>query len=198
MLSRNLKGLQIHVVHRGEMGNKKRFKVSHTSHLGSDCQIVGLSSDPAAAIHFEEDHEEGAPVTGKKKISLLDYFYVKVSYPLIISANASTIVASNNLACPASPSGKTLSCPWRFCPISLISLTSRSARLLPVNVLCASSTNVRLLRSSRSPAPYFPSHSSPNCSLPPTGSAPSKKALPFKPTKGTRSPAPSSLSHLTT
>jgi hypothetical protein len=27
MLSRNLKGLQIHVVHRGEMGNKKRFKV---------------------------------------------------------------------------------------------------------------------------------------------------------------------------
>lgn len=28
MLSRNLKGLQIHVVHRGEMANKKRFKVS--------------------------------------------------------------------------------------------------------------------------------------------------------------------------
>jgi len=27
MLSRNLKGLQIHVVHRGESGNKKRFKV---------------------------------------------------------------------------------------------------------------------------------------------------------------------------
>jgi hypothetical protein len=27
MLSRNLKGLQIHVVHRGESGSKKRFKV---------------------------------------------------------------------------------------------------------------------------------------------------------------------------
>jgi hypothetical protein len=45
-----------------------------------------LSSDPAAAIHFEEDPEDGSPATGKKKISLLDYFYVKAPFsfcPLI-------------------------------------------------------------------------------------------------------------------
>ena len=78
MLSRNLKGLQIHVVHRGESGSKKRFKVLPSPFFGSDHQIVGLSTDPAASIQFEEDPEEGK--TGKKKISLVDYFYVKVSH----------------------------------------------------------------------------------------------------------------------
>jgi hypothetical protein len=48
------------------------------SPFGSDYQIVGLSTDPAASIQFEEDPEEGK--TGKKKISLVDYFYVKVSH----------------------------------------------------------------------------------------------------------------------
>jgi len=78
MLSRNLKGLQITVVHRGESGSKKRFKVCPTIFL-SEMQIVGLSTDPAAAIHFEEDPDEAKGTGGKKKISLVDYFYVKVS-----------------------------------------------------------------------------------------------------------------------
>jgi len=39
-----------------------------------------LSTDPAAAIHFDEDPEEGKPSSGKKKISLVDYFYVKVLF----------------------------------------------------------------------------------------------------------------------
>ena len=46
---------------------------------------MGLSTDPAAAIHFEEETEGkgdsgGAATAGqKKKISLVDYFYVKVT-----------------------------------------------------------------------------------------------------------------------
>ena len=40
MLSRNLKGLQIHVVHRGESGSKKRFKVHLLlNYLTSDCRL---------------------------------------------------------------------------------------------------------------------------------------------------------------
>jgi len=40
MLSRNLKGLQIHVVHRGESGSKKRFKVHLLlNYLTSDCGL---------------------------------------------------------------------------------------------------------------------------------------------------------------
>ena len=38
MLSRNLKGLQIHVVHRGESGSKKRFKVRFPSFVS--CLII--------------------------------------------------------------------------------------------------------------------------------------------------------------
>jgi hypothetical protein len=40
MLSRNLKGLQIHVVHRGESGSKKRFKVFLSfRYLTVDCWL---------------------------------------------------------------------------------------------------------------------------------------------------------------
>lgn len=39
MLSRNLKGLQIHVVHRGESGSKKRFKVLLISSFVSDNRL---------------------------------------------------------------------------------------------------------------------------------------------------------------
>jgi hypothetical protein len=45
---------------------------------------VGLSTDPAAAISFEEDQptEDGKPgaqsSVPKKKVSLVDYFYLKV------------------------------------------------------------------------------------------------------------------------
>jgi len=46
---------------------------------------MGLSTDPAAAIHFEEETEgkgdssAAGVVPAKKKISLVDYFYVKVT-----------------------------------------------------------------------------------------------------------------------
>jgi hypothetical protein len=39
MLSRNLKGLQITVVHRGESGSKKRFKVYSTI-LHLTCRLL--------------------------------------------------------------------------------------------------------------------------------------------------------------
>jgi hypothetical protein len=39
-----------------------------------------LSTDPAAAIHFDEDPDEAKGTGGKKKISLVDYFYVKVPH----------------------------------------------------------------------------------------------------------------------
>jgi len=38
-----------------------------------------LTTDPAAAIQFQEDPDEKAGGDAKKKISLVDYFYVKVN-----------------------------------------------------------------------------------------------------------------------
>jgi hypothetical protein len=51
-----------------------------------------LSTDPAASITFEEDPDAKSGAGGKKKISLVDYFYVKVS-PFISSL---TVVQSSS------------------------------------------------------------------------------------------------------
>jgi hypothetical protein len=114
-----------------------------------------LSTDPAAAIHFDEDPEEGKPSSGKKKISLVDYFYVKVS-PLSLSDLI--VVQSSSSTTRVALYHRQEEYFLAHGGTFLNDLTNvRSAKLLQVNVSCASSTNVKLLRSSRSPALYVPS-----------------------------------------
>jgi hypothetical protein len=114
-----------------------------------------LSTDPAAAIHFDEDPEEGKPSQGKKKISLVDYFYVKVLHLLlsdliVVQSSSST----TGIALYYRQEEHFLAHGGTF----LNDFTDvRSARSLLVNVSCANSTNVKLLRSSRSLAQYLPS-----------------------------------------
>ena len=39
---------------------------------------MGLSTDPVAMITFDDEREQDKAGEGKKKISLVDYFYIKV------------------------------------------------------------------------------------------------------------------------
>ena len=114
-----------------------------------------MSTDPAAAIHFDEDPEEGKPSQGKKKISLVDYFYVKVlslflSDLIVVQSSSPT----TGIALHYRQEEHFLAYGGTF----VNALTDvRSARSLLVNVSCASSTNVKLLPSSKSLALYLPS-----------------------------------------
>jgi len=76
---------------------------------------MGLTTDPAATIHFDEDPNEKTGNPGKKKISLVDYFYVKV-ISVQQPVDNSTIAVFNNQACHASASRKTSFCLWRSSP----------------------------------------------------------------------------------
>jgi len=79
---------------------------------------MGLSTDPAAAIHFEEETEgkgdssAAGVVPAKKKISLVDYFYVKVT-PLHFSPDDSTTAVFNNPDCLASLCERIHSYLWK-------------------------------------------------------------------------------------
>ena len=75
---------------------------------------MGLSTDPAATISFDEDGEGTGDSTGKaKKISLVDYFYIKVSLWQCPSDDSTTVVSSNQ-GCLALPSERILSCLWKY------------------------------------------------------------------------------------
>jgi len=57
-----------------------------------------LSTDPAGSITFEEEPDEAKGIQGKKKVSLVDYFYAKVSHRakhlrIVQSSSSTTWVA---------------------------------------------------------------------------------------------------------
>jgi hypothetical protein len=110
---------------------------------------VGLSTDPAAAITFDEDAEEGK--VGKKKISLVDYFYVKVfswrrNLTIVQSSSSTTWIALYYCSKEyfLAYGGTIL---FHLTPV-------RFAMSLQVKGSCANSMNVRQPHSSRLLALY--------------------------------------------
>ena len=104
---------------------------------------MGLSTDPAAAIHFEEDLEwtEKSGAARKKKTSLVDYFYVKAFTLLTILITVQSSSSTTWIALYHCPEEHIFADGGTFFIHPFVLLRYRFAMLLQDNASCANSMN---------------------------------------------------------